>query len=89
MSEYQPGDQHGSKDQPNPEWVRERLEERMEELRRGFGGVFPPEFREHARAARREFWLALRSIIDARLEAIEADARSKPKPPPSGRVNID
>ena len=34
--------------------------------------LFPPEFIEHRRAARREMLLAVRSLIDHTLERMEA-----------------
>lgn len=42
-----------------------------------------PEAREHFRTARREFLLALRSLIDAAIEALEK--REEPK----GRTKIE
>jgi hypothetical protein len=50
--------------------------------------LFPPEFRQHYRAARREFWLAVRALVDARISSIEtADQPSQP-PPRRGRIDI-
>ena len=39
--------------------------------------IFPEQFKEHTRAARKEMLLAVRSLIDAAIEEIEA----KPEPP--------
>ncbi|MBU0491037.1 MAG: hypothetical protein KKB13_04240 [Chloroflexi bacterium] len=33
--------------------------------------LFPPAFHDHARAARKEALLAMRSVIDARIERLE------------------
>lgn len=71
------------------EWARERLEERMRQMRENVSGFFPPEFKDHVRRARREFWLAVRSLVDARLDAIEREAEPPPPPPRSGRIDID
>lgn len=70
------------------ERFREQMEERMEEAREQLSGLFPPGFAEHFRAARREFWLAVRSLIDSRLDSIEEEARPKSSPQ-RGRIDID
>ncbi len=67
--------------------------DRMEDVRQGVSAFFPPEFREHFRSARREFWLALRSLVDARLEAIEHEREPKPGQQPGpgthGRIEVE
>lgn len=55
-----------------------RLERRLEavgvrgrvpsRVRRLLGTLFPPEARGHLREARRRTWLALRAMVDARIE---------------------
>jgi len=47
-----------------PEEVRGHLKTARAELRESFRALFPPEFIEHRRAARREFLLAARTLID-------------------------
>ncbi len=84
MSESDPAGEF----RPDPEWARERLSERMEEVRRNVNSLFPPEFKAHVRTARREFWLAVRSLVDARLDAIEDEAKPKSEPP-HGRINVE
>ena len=37
----------------------------------GFKGLFPEEFWEHQRAARREMLLSLRSLVDAAIASLE------------------
>ena len=50
--------------------------------------AIPPAVRQHLRAARREFWLAVRALVDARLANIEA--RDEPEAAPRrGRVELD
>jgi hypothetical protein len=67
---------------------REQMEDRMGEARDQLNGLIPPNFSEHFRAARREFWLAVRSLVDARLDSIEDEARPKPQQQ-RGRIDID
>ena len=81
---------------PTPvEWGIQRvneLGETLDQARRNVDSLFPPEFKAHARVAQREVWLALRALIDARLEAIERSGQSQqppPKPPTSGRIDIE
>ncbi|MDE3088194.1 MAG: hypothetical protein KGJ80_02255 [Chloroflexota bacterium] len=44
------------------------------------GDLFPAEFKTHRRAAHRETLLALRSLIDAQIEKIEAAEKVKTAP---------
>jgi hypothetical protein len=81
---------------PTPvEWGIQRigeLGETLDQARRNVDSLFPPEFRAHARVAQREVWLALRALIDARLEAIDRAGQPQPpapKPPSSGRIDIE
>lgn len=41
--------------------------------------ILPPEAREHFRAARRELLLALRSLLDSAIEALEKREKKGPK----------
>lgn len=72
---------------------REKWEEffvnRMDQMREGFDSIFPPEFRTHIRSARREFWLAVRGLVDARLDAIETENAPEDEAPKSGKINVD
>lgn len=49
---------------------------------------FPPAFHEHTRAARKEALLALRSLIDARIERLE-QAVDEPAPKKTHRVKVE
>ncbi len=70
--------------------LRERLMEGMEGFREGMNTLFPPEFRSHVRSARREFWLAVRSLVDARIEALEHEGRQRQSgQSPRGPVNLE
>jgi hypothetical protein len=70
------------------ERFREQMEERMGEAREQLNQIIPPGFAEHFRAARREFWLAVRSLIDSRLDSIEDEAKPKSSQQ-RGRIDID
>ncbi len=54
-----------------PEETRDHLRTAGEEFRKGVEGLFPPEFVNRNRRARKEFLLAARSLIDHALERIE------------------
>ncbi len=49
----------------------------MWQLRERFRQMFPEEFFRHLTAARKEFWLAIRSLIDARIAALERQERAR------------
>ncbi|MBI4319171.1 MAG: hypothetical protein HY675_11835 [Chloroflexi bacterium] len=51
----------------------------VEEFRARASGLFPPEFRAHMHAARKEFYLAMRSLIDAKIESIERAEKAAQK----------
>ena len=70
------------------ERFREQMEERMGQAREQLSGLIPDDFADHFRAARREFWLAVRSLIDARLDSIEDEAKPKSQQQ-RGRIDID
>jgi hypothetical protein len=86
MSEHD--DKRGDDLRGDAERFREQVEERMGEAREQLSGMIPPDFVEHFRSARREFWLAIRSLVDARLDSIEEEAKPK-QSRPSGRIDID
>lgn len=65
---------------PIPEEVREHVRTAREEMRRSYEALFPPGFIEHRRAARKEMLLAVRSLIDAAIQRLEA--RDKPSTSP-------
>jgi len=59
-----------------------------EEMLRALKGTLPDEFWQHRAAARREALLALRVLIDAAIERLEAEARmeaaaKEPQEPPA------
>jgi hypothetical protein len=51
-----------------PEEVRGHLRSARAEMRKSIETLFPPEFIEHRRAARREMLLAFRAMIDNAIE---------------------
>lgn len=80
--------EHNDEQKSDAERFRERVEEQMGEAREQLSGLIPPDFAEHFRTARREFWLAVRSLVDARLDSIEDKAKSK-TPRNRGKIDID
>jgi predicted nuclease with RNAse H fold len=54
-----------------PEDARQHYKQAHKELRESILSLFPPEFVEHRRAARREMLLAARSLINHAIERIE------------------
>ena len=55
-----------------PEATRQHLRSAREELLAAFQALFPPEFFSRKRAAKREFLMAARTMIDHALERSEA-----------------
>ena len=51
-----------------PEEAREHMRSARAEIRESYKSLFPPEFVEHRRAARKEALLAVRALIDSALE---------------------
>ena len=54
-----------------PEETREHMKAAREEMRKSYESLFPPGFIDHRRAARKEFLLAARSLIDAALKRMD------------------
>ncbi|HAY84208.1 MAG TPA: hypothetical protein DCY42_04580 [Chloroflexi bacterium] len=54
-----------------PEEAREHYQQAHKELRKSVRALFPPEFIEHRRAARKEMLLAAQSLIQHAIERIE------------------
>jgi hypothetical protein len=55
-----------------PEATREHIHSARKEMREAWKALFPPEFIEHRRAARREFLMAARTFIDHAIERMDA-----------------
>jgi hypothetical protein len=55
-----------------PKETRQHIKTARSEIRESFKSLFPPEFVEHRRAARREMLLAVRSLIDRAIERVDA-----------------
>jgi hypothetical protein len=58
-----------------PEEVREHFKVARQEMRESIQALFPPEFIEHRRNARKEMLLAWRSMIDKALEGMEEKSK--------------
>ena len=60
---------------PFQEWIPDEAVKHAQAAREEFGksveGLFPPEFLNRRRAARKEMLLAIRSVIDHALDRIE------------------
>ena len=54
-----------------PEETREHLKAARDEMRKSIETILPPGFLEHRRAARKEFLLAARSLLDAAIKRID------------------
>jgi hypothetical protein len=57
-----------------PEDARQHFHAARQAMREGMESLFPPEFVEHRRAARREMLLAARSLIDHALQRMDEKA---------------
>ena len=55
-----------------PEEMLQHFHTAHEEMHESFKALFPPEFVDHRRKARKEMLLAWRSLIDSALERLEA-----------------
>jgi len=71
MAEQKKGDKKEVQRWP-PKETRQHLKAARSEMRESFKSLFPPEFIEHRRTARREMLLAVRSLIDHTLERMQA-----------------
>jgi len=60
------------KECPVPEESREHAKKAHEELRESMKALFPPEFIEHRRAARKEMLLAMRGLVNHAIEKLES-----------------
>lgn len=56
-----------------PQETRQHLRAARAEIRESFKALFPPEYIQHRRRARREALLAARSLIDHALQRLEED----------------
>ncbi len=69
--------------------TEERLSEQAEELRATVRGFFPSEFRQHMLASRKEFLLAVRSLIDSRIESLDRAEERASKSKKSTRIPVE
>jgi hypothetical protein len=58
------------------------------EAKEWHGELLPEEFRTHRRAARREMLLAMRSLIDAKIEKLDA-AEKDQAAPKTTRIKVE
>jgi hypothetical protein len=55
-----------------PEGARQHAKAAREEMHKSFEALFPPEFIQHRRAARKEMLLAAREMLNYAIERLEA-----------------
>ncbi|MGB2896285.1 MAG: hypothetical protein WBB65_08985 [Anaerolineales bacterium] len=68
MAEKEKSPKRSMRDFKPSEEVRQHMMTAREEMRESMRTLFPPEFIEHRKAARREILLGLRSFINDALE---------------------
>ena len=56
---------------PHIHEAREHIKVARENMHKSFEALLPPGYLEHRRAARKEFLLAMRSLVDAAIERLE------------------
>jgi hypothetical protein len=59
-----------------PEETRQHLRAARQAMREGMESLFPPEFIQSRRAARREMLLAARSLIDHALQRMDETSKA-------------
>ena len=62
---------------PRFEEARQHLREARHAMRRSVEAWLPAGFVEHRRAARKEFLLAMRSLVDAAIDRVSAEEKPK------------
>ena len=60
-----------------PDEARQHARSARDEMKKSMAALFPPEFVEHRRKARKEFLLAFRSMIDTAIERTEEGQKTK------------
>ena len=68
---------HAAEMSPRIREAREHARAARASMRRSFEEIIPHGFLEHRRAARKEMLLAMRSLLDAAIERLEAPAEKK------------
>jgi len=70
---------HAAEMSPRLREAREHAQAARASLRKSFEELIPHGFLEHRRAARKEMLLAMRSLLDAAIERMEARPEKKPE----------
>ncbi len=68
MAEKEKSPKRSKKDYKPSEEVRQHMRTARAEMRESMRALFPPEFIEHRKTARREILLGIRGLIDDALE---------------------
>jgi len=66
---------------PNIREARRHARAARKEMAQAIEGLFPPRFVEHRRAARREWLLAMRSMVNAAIDRLDRMEGTQPPPP--------
>ena len=56
---------------PHMHEAHEHMKVARDNMRKSFEALLPPGYLQHRRAARREFLLAMRNLVDAAIERLE------------------
>lgn len=59
------------KECPVPEETREHVKQARKEMRESVKALFPPEFIEHRRAAKKQMLLAMQGLVNHAIEKLE------------------
>jgi hypothetical protein len=62
---------------PSVKEAREHMKAAREQMHKSYEKILPEGFIEHRRAARHEFLLAMRSMLDAAIERVEKHSEKK------------
>lgn len=68
-------DKKTHEENPHVKEAREHMKTAREQMFKGYEKMLPEGFLEHRRAARREWLLAMRSMLDAAIERIEKHSK--------------
>ena len=71
MSEMNESSEKQHEKNPHVNEAHEHMRTARENMRKSFEAMVPPGYLEHRRAARKEFFLAMRSLVDAAIDRLE------------------
>jgi hypothetical protein len=77
----EPNPEEKREEDPNLHEAREHARAAREEMRKTFEALLPPTVVEHRRAAKREWLLAMRSMVNAAIDRMDRVERREPADP--------